>query len=156
MKRDFVATAYIIEGKKILHVFHKKHQKWVSPGGHLDPNELPHEGAIREAFEETGIKIRIISPNTDFITGECAQTLPPPFTMLLEEIPEYKNIPAHQHIDFIFMAEAVEGNLSENPAETEGIGWFTLEQIEELVREGKAFSESLKIAESMLEQLALR
>jgi 8-oxo-dGTP pyrophosphatase MutT (NUDIX family) len=30
---------------------------WVLPGGHLDPGESLQDGAIREIFEETGIKL---------------------------------------------------------------------------------------------------
>lgn len=33
--------------------------KWVVPGGAVDPGETPAEAAIREAFEETGLHIEI-------------------------------------------------------------------------------------------------
>lgn len=31
--------------------------KYLNPGGHLDEGELPEEAAVREVFEETGVKI---------------------------------------------------------------------------------------------------
>jgi len=60
--RHFCASAYIIdpETKKILLVKHKKFGKWVQPGGHIEHNEFPEEAAIRETYEETGIKIKLL------------------------------------------------------------------------------------------------
>ena len=72
--RHFCASAYIInpETKKILLVKHKKYSKWVQPGGHIEHNELPEEAAIREAYEETGIKVKLLGDRfpreEDFIT----------------------------------------------------------------------------------------
>ena len=31
---------------------------WLTPGGGLDPQESPREAAIREVFEETGLRLR--------------------------------------------------------------------------------------------------
>ncbi len=33
------------------------HQYWFTAGGGLDPGETPAEGAVRELFEETGLRI---------------------------------------------------------------------------------------------------
>lgn len=35
-----------------------KKSKVAFPGGHLERNEMPHEAAARELFEETGLKVR--------------------------------------------------------------------------------------------------
>lgn len=60
--REFGASAYIIDPmtKKILLVKHKDYDRWIQPGGHIEEGEIPEETAIREAFEETGIKIKIL------------------------------------------------------------------------------------------------
>jgi len=55
------ASAFLIRENKVLLVKHKKLQKWLSPGGHIDENELPHMAAQREFLEETGLKIQIYS-----------------------------------------------------------------------------------------------
>ena len=31
----------------------------------MEPNELPHEAALREVFEETGVVARIVSDDND-------------------------------------------------------------------------------------------
>lgn len=132
MERQFVATAYIIEDNQALLVYHKKLQKWLPPGGHIDPNETPQEAARREAFEETGLEVELISHDPIWVEDENAVSLERPYMCLLEEIPEYKDVPAHQHIDFIFLSRPVKGTLTHNEQESEDIRWFTLDEIQTL------------------------
>lgn len=62
MKVEYCASVFVInpENKKILLVKHKKFNKWVQPGGHIDPMETPEEAAVREVYEETGVKVKLI------------------------------------------------------------------------------------------------
>jgi 8-oxo-dGTP pyrophosphatase MutT (NUDIX family) len=53
-------TAFIFNEDKLLLVFHKKMQKWMHVGGHVEENELFDEALKREIMEETGLKIDII------------------------------------------------------------------------------------------------
>lgn len=156
MKRDFVASTYIIHEEKILFVHHKKLKKWVVPGGHLDLNELPHECAIREALEETGLTVRLLPTMPIEIDNPTVKTIPQPFLIALEDVPECNNVPAHQHIDFIYACEVISGELQENASETAGIQWLSLEEIHQLAESGETFIEIPKIASSILEQYAIR
>lgn len=54
-----VSTVGIIDvdGRKLLMGKRKDNQKWTTPGGHLDPKEKPIDGAVREVFEESGIRL---------------------------------------------------------------------------------------------------
>lgn len=67
LERQYCASAYTIdfENNTILLVYNKKLEKWLQPGGHIEGLETPIETAIRETFEETGIKIQIIGPTFD-------------------------------------------------------------------------------------------
>lgn len=67
LERQYCASAYTIdfENKKVLLMYNKKLNKWLQPGGHIEGKETPEETAIRETFEETGIKIKIIGPTFD-------------------------------------------------------------------------------------------
>lgn len=67
LERQYCASAYIIDfnTKKVLLMYNKKLNKWLQPGGHIEGMETPVETAIREAFEETGIEIKIIGPTYD-------------------------------------------------------------------------------------------
>jgi len=48
----------VIDGNRILMGKRNDNQRWTLPGGHLNPNEDPKIGALRELEEEAGI-----SPN---------------------------------------------------------------------------------------------
>ncbi len=51
-----VAAIAVVCGDKMLMGKRKDNQKWTQPGGHLEGDEKPLEGAVRELEEETGIK----------------------------------------------------------------------------------------------------
>lgn len=67
LERQFCASSYTIdfEENKVLLVYNKKLEKWLQPGGHIEGVETPIEAAIRETYEETGIKIEIVGPTYD-------------------------------------------------------------------------------------------
>ena len=138
MRREFTATLYILHENRILLLRHKKYAKWMPPGGHLLPNEAPHEAALREAFEEANILAEITPQENILLNTPEAKTIPRPYLCLLEEIPPYNDQPPHQHIDMIFLGKP----LSEI-TETENVRWFSRTEIENL-QSGKDLFEDAK------------
>lgn len=133
MKREYTATVYIVQEEQTLLIFHKKHRKWLPPGGHVEPDELPHLAAIREAKEETGLDIELIAQENLFIEKNTqAQSIPRPYLMLLEKIPGRSEMGPHEHIDMIYVASVTGGILHLNTEETENIKWFNKSEIENL------------------------
>ena len=57
MEQHFCATACIIDKKeeKILFIHHKKLNKWLFVGGHIEENEDPESAVKREVKEETNL-----------------------------------------------------------------------------------------------------
>ncbi len=57
---ELVGSAVIenAEGKILLCKSPKWHDKWIMPGGHIEPGEKVMEGIAREAEEESGLKVR--------------------------------------------------------------------------------------------------
>jgi len=55
------AAGIIIRDNKLLLV-HQNYGnfRWILPGGHVEPHELPLEAAIREVYEETKLKVTAV------------------------------------------------------------------------------------------------
>ncbi|NGX43471.1 MAG: RNA pyrophosphohydrolase [Chlamydiae bacterium] len=143
MERQFTTGVYVIDHDRVLLIYHRKIQKWLPPGGHIDPNETPPEAAKREVFEETGLEVELIHNENIWIERWNATSFERPYMCLLEEIPEHNGHPAHQHIDFIYLSQPINGTLKENPEETAGIRWFTLEEVEQLEPDVDIFLETV-------------
>ena len=127
MIRHFCASAYIIDPytKKILLVKHKKNKKWTQPGGHMEPNEIPEEAALRETYEETGLRIRLLGERfpreEDFIRPLGIQ----------KNRRTTSDGEMHMHIDIIYAAVPNDENdVTLNKKESDDIGWFSREELE--------------------------
>ncbi|MGE5308213.1 MAG: dephospho-CoA kinase, partial [Deltaproteobacteria bacterium] len=70
--------------------------EWVLPGGKLEPGECPREAAVRELYEETGIKLpidRILVSLEPSLTTE-GDFLIHPFVALIERLPAIRMLPS--------------------------------------------------------------
>src|SRR5579859_5727867 len=95
----FVAIGLLIHEGKALLVKHRRAQIWLSPGGHVEPDELPHLAAEREFWEETGIKVKVVQPlpMPNKVFGEC-EFIPSPFLTNLHWV-SHKNFVARTQND---------------------------------------------------------
>lgn len=146
MERQFTATTYILDEEKVLLIYHKKLQKWLPPGGHIEPNETPPEAARRETLEETGYRIELIQDEHIWIDRWNAKSIERPILCLLEEIPEHKGLAAHQHMDMIFVGTPI---AQETCKETQEIRWFGREEVRELISDTEIFTETKETIEML-------
>lgn len=146
MQKEFTATVYIIHEQKVLLIFHPKFQKWLPPGGHIEINETPAEAAKREVMEEAGIEIEFIQQENVWLNYPHAESIHRPYLCLLENVPEYKDKPAHQHIDFIFIAKPTNPN-EQGSADCQ---WFDYQHIEKLGVKAEIFQDSLDIIKHLM------
>lgn len=122
-KIDFTASVYIVhEGKILLHL-HKKLNKWLQPGGHVELDEDPNQAAIREAKEETGLDVELIgNPRLPELKDEPTDIVPPKF------LNRHRFNDVHEHIDLSYFARVVGGTLT--PEEGVDMRWFSRDDIE--------------------------
>lgn len=155
MKRHFTATAFVIDSKnRVLLLWHRRLQRWMPPGGHVDEDETPEDAAKRECKEETNLDVEIVGDgSTGLTTGvqddlfagnpDEGRMLKKPIAMLLENIPQSveRNEPAHQHMDFLYLARPLnEDQAEEITDESDGMRWFTKEEVGKLNEQREVFS----------------
>ena len=114
------------QGRTLLH-WHAKIQQWMPPGGHLDANEDPVAGALREVREETGLNVELFSATRAYDFAQPAQLLPP-VTILVEDVEDESG--PHHHIDFIYFSRPKEGEALRPIPETNSWTWVDADQIE--------------------------
>lgn len=119
--RDWAATTFIVHEGRTLLLLHRKLGKWLPPGGHIDPHELPDVAALREVEEETGLQVALLDAGAEF---GPVQRLAQPLCILLESI-----APGHEHIDLIYVARVVAGELRHAPNEIHASRWYDAEAL---------------------------
>ncbi len=103
--------------RKILLTRRADNDQWCLPGGGMEPGESGTENCIREVFEETGLRVRIVR-----LIGVYSDP------NYLIEYPDGNRI---QVVALTFEAEPVGGTLGLSDETTEA-GYFTLEEIERM------------------------
>lgn len=129
-EKQFTASVWIISKttpKKVLLVHHKKFDKWLQPGGHIEKFENPIECAIREIKEETGLNIKFLNEKTR-IMNDGDKFLPIPEFIMEQNIPAHEDQPQHFHLDLQYVIKVEEQILKLSDSEAHNIGWFTKEE----------------------------
>jgi len=136
------ATGIVFNGKgQILLIKHKILGVWLPPGGGLEQNEFAHIACIREVFEETGIKVNIMSHNLN-LTGEYFEELPIPFC-----IRRFKDNTA----DSAFLCTAESYALKPQKSEVDDIGWYSLSEYAKM----QSFEDMKKVVNAAAKHLKI-
>jgi 8-oxo-dGTP pyrophosphatase MutT (NUDIX family) len=104
---------------------HKFLQRWLQPGGHLDPSEHPQAGALRELTEEVGAGLDVTLHPWHVKNGI-------PLDIDSHAIPanQAKNEPAHVHHDWLYLFSAVnKENLVLQQTEVSSFTWVPLADV---------------------------
>ena len=110
-KIDFTVAIFVVHDGKILLIHHRKLDKWLPLGGHIELDEDPEQAALREAKEESGLDVELL--------GERPPTTSPGTRALIA--PRFLDIhrisDTHEHIGMIYWAQPKVGQASRLPSE---------------------------------------
>ena len=102
MQRHFTVTGFVSQdGRTALH-WHRL-GRWLPPGGHIEPDEDPHQAVLREVREEIGLDVEVL-PRAPRYAYTNAPQLPLPATIAVYDLEDGDRGLAehHQHIDLVF------------------------------------------------------
>jgi 8-oxo-dGTP pyrophosphatase MutT (NUDIX family) len=123
LNRTITSSVYVIYENKVLLHNHKKYNTLFPLGGKMNPDELPHETALREVYEESGLKVELYNGDNALELGRVIQ-LNRPIHVLLENIGQEV-----ENIDFIFFAKATNNNVNPQAGESKELYWFSKAEI---------------------------
>ncbi|MFA9517264.1 NUDIX hydrolase [Halopenitus sp. H-Gu1] len=130
--RHFTATVYLVNDDATALHEHDRLGIRVPPGGHVDRDELPHEAALREVREETGLEADLVADVAP-IEGPNGRGIPEPAHLMLYDI----NVDAdgrigHQHVDHLYYAHVTTRGIDPNGDDeiaADGWEWYTAEEL---------------------------
>lgn len=128
----YACSGYLVEDGKILLVHHKGWDKWVPPGGHLEPGDSFAGTAEREFLEETGLEVKAISA-VPIIDPRDPNNLPEPVPFFVDRERYFKPYPGI--VQFFWVRRTDESKSQAHKMQAEelhDIGWFSLERISSL------------------------
>jgi len=133
LPKHFTASALVIADGHVLLVHHRRIGAWLPPGGHIDECELPHEAAIREVLEETGVAVEIVSEPMPQTGDSEAFFLNSP--LCLHSVMAVEKGQAVDHLDLCYLCRPVyKSPLPEVVAspEVHDAKWVSLDDLEKL------------------------
>jgi len=123
---DYTAAVFIVRDAQVLLVHHRGLNKWLPVGGHIELDEDPEQGALREAQEESGLEIELIGERPP-TTGDGTRALIAPRFLDIHRITQ-----THRHIGMIYWARPRQGKLTLAPAEHHDIRWCAASDLDRL------------------------
>lgn len=135
---DFTADVFVVHKNKVLFRFHDKHKLWLVPGGHIELDETPDAGAVREVFEEVGLEIKLYQtkPLPTFedsderlVSGDY-QELAVPQGMNIHSVSE-----THRHISLVYYASSSTDQIIEPEGKEKSGGCIWLNREELIARQ---------------------
>jgi len=97
-KIDFTVAIFVVHDGKVLLIHHRKLDKWLPLGGHVELDEDPEQAALREAKEESGLEVELLGERPP-TTGPGTRALIAPRFLDIHRITD-----THEHIGMIYWA----------------------------------------------------
>jgi len=134
-KIDFTVAIFVVHQGRILVILHRKLERWLPLGGHIELDEDPEIAALREAKEESGLDVELLGERPP-TTGPGTRALIAPRFLDIHRISD-----THEHIGMIYWARPRGGSLALAEAEHRDIRWCSSAELDGL---RPAMSEAVK------------
>jgi len=125
-KIDFTVAIFVVHDGKILLIHHRKLDKWLPLGGHIELDENPEQAALREAKEESGLDVELLGERPP-TTSPGTRALIAPRFLDIHRISE-----THEHIGMIYWAKVKSGFTTLAAEEHHDIRWCAPADLEKL------------------------
>ena len=125
-KIDFTVAIFVVQNGKVLLIHHRKLEKWLPLGGHIELDEDPEQAALREAKEEGGLEAELLGARPP-TTGAGTRALIAPRFLDIHRITD-----SHEHIGMIYWARPKNGTVTLARAEHYDIRWCSIDELEKL------------------------
>jgi 8-oxo-dGTP pyrophosphatase MutT (NUDIX family) len=129
---DLCVDTFVVNNNAVLLRLHEKYNYWGSPGGHIDPGEDANEAAIREVWEEVGLKVELVGPlGWKKLDTQTNRDLVPPIYINRHPINA-----THDHSSFVFVARSLGREINPQTQEDQGVEcrWVTRTELDELFK----------------------
>ncbi len=124
MKTDLVVAGYIIGSGKVLLIHHKKLDKWLPLGGHIEQGETPDSALRREAKEETNLRIEILNRPALPVDGNVKENLATPFYVNVHSVGD------HDHCCFFYICKTNALDQMKVNKELNQARWFSTAELD--------------------------
>ena len=125
-KIDFTVAIFVVQADRVLLIHHRKLDKWLPLGGHIELDEDPEQAARREAREESGLEVELL--------GDRPPTTEPGTRALIA--PRFLDIhrisDTHEHIGMIYWARPLAGSVTVAGEEHHAIRWCSSDDLDSL------------------------
>jgi 8-oxo-dGTP pyrophosphatase MutT (NUDIX family)/RimJ/RimL family protein N-acetyltransferase len=101
------ASALVIGTRGVVLHRHKRLGMWLQPGGHIDAGERPHDAALREAREETGLPVSLARGDD------------------LLHVDVHPGPRGHTHLDLRYLVDTQDVDPAPPAGESQDVAWFS-------------------------------
>lgn len=132
------ASAWIVDESReyVLLTHHAKLNRWLQPGGHADGEEDVIAVATREAVEETGVAVQLLSKKILDID--------------IHPIPARKEFPQHDHYDIRFLFQASKDKQFIVTEESHDLAWIAIGDIARITENNQSMIRMAEKASMLL------
>jgi 8-oxo-dGTP pyrophosphatase MutT (NUDIX family) len=125
-KIDFTVAIFVVQQGRVLLIHHRKLDKWLPLGGHIELDEDPEQAALREAREESGLDVELLGDRPP-TTEPGTRALIAPRFLDIHRITE-----THEHIGMIYWARPKKGTLTLAELEHHDLRWCSAADLDAL------------------------